>query len=322
MKRNVPFDIARVLCTLWIVGIWHTMGMWNKHLSSIFANHDFFENITVAVLACFTFLSGYFIKKYTFRNRNDVIVFYKKRFWRFYILFVAACLGIYLLTIMENGFRIDMGGVIILIMNIFGLSILIPPSLPTMWYFSMLVFFYLLTPLLLWKYKSSLIKYGLAIIITSVFLFLSYKKITDERLGLYFPLYLVGLFVPNRVVDIITSWKIAVPLLLLFVISLFFYQLIDLRFLYAFAGTISILFVSNMLHFKIFDKVIEILAYSTMCVYLFHRIMIPINNKCLGLFWPNGLSILGIIISITLFFVIGYIIQKIYDITLNRINVK
>lgn len=109
-KRNIPFDIARVLSTIWVVGIWHTSGMWNQELAAPFEDKAFFSNITIAVLACFTFLSGYFLKKYTFKRRSDVAYFYKKRFWRFYILFAIACFGIFALTIMENGFSVDMGG--------------------------------------------------------------------------------------------------------------------------------------------------------------------------------------------------------------------
>ena len=38
-----------------------------------------FKSVTMGVLSCFTFLSGYFLKKYDFQDIQDALVFYKKK---------------------------------------------------------------------------------------------------------------------------------------------------------------------------------------------------------------------------------------------------
>lgn len=62
MKKRVLFlDFARMLCMLWIVGVWHMQA----YLSDGFAvQNRITENVTIGVLATFTFISGFFLGGY------------------------------------------------------------------------------------------------------------------------------------------------------------------------------------------------------------------------------------------------------------------
>lgn len=155
---------------------------------------------------------------------------------------------------------VSIWGAISLINSLLGISILLPPSLPTMWFFTMLMLFYLITPLLMWKYKYPQMKFIIALSLVIIAYMLSYYKISDERLGLYLPLYVAGLYVPNNVTDKITSKKYALPITIIYIFLLFNYELVDFSLLFAFGGTIAILYISKIIHFQYFDKIIETLA--------------------------------------------------------------
>ena len=94
-KRDITFDIARSLCILWIVGVWH--------LKDYVCLDGVSENImragdviTTAALGAFTFMSGYFLKRYKMRMVSDALLFYRKRLLRFWVLYFAASASIYM----------------------------------------------------------------------------------------------------------------------------------------------------------------------------------------------------------------------------------
>ena len=62
IKRGATFDIVRCLCILWIVGVWHMKDYLSLDITDE-AMH-FGELITTSLLGAFTFMSGFFLKKY------------------------------------------------------------------------------------------------------------------------------------------------------------------------------------------------------------------------------------------------------------------
>ena len=157
-NRDYRFDLARALCVLWIVGFWHLIN-YLPHECRLEGNSLVVcKKITYGVLALFTFLSGYFLKKYDFNNINDVLKFLKKRMLRFYPLFVVAT---FCLLICGASFSQ-------VIFAILGLSLFFPPAIPTLWYFSMLLLFYLFTPLL--KAKET-VKMRIVFLVFVIFVF-------------------------------------------------------------------------------------------------------------------------------------------------------
>ena len=130
-KRILLYDIARVLCVLWIVAFWHMIDYFK--LTEAFSDYGF---ITVGVLSCFTFLSGLFLGK----KRMGIKDFYVARFRRFWFLLLFSAISFYAVGYIDNlsSFIGTITG-----LSCFGLS-----WARTLWYFSMLIFFYLLTPFL------------------------------------------------------------------------------------------------------------------------------------------------------------------------------
>lgn len=124
---------------LYIVGFWHLNNYLNPDLWFSGAMAMYLEGVTTAVLATFTFISGYMLKKYEFNSFSDVLYFYKKRLMRFYPLFVISALCMFVLkSINISQF----------LFGITGLALFTPQPLNTLWFISMLMLFYLLSPIM------------------------------------------------------------------------------------------------------------------------------------------------------------------------------
>ena len=212
-QRDLSFDIARALSALWVVGVWHLF-CYDKSMD--YANWTT-QQITDVFLSVFMFISGYMLGKYRFGGWSDVKVFYKKRFWRFYILYLVASVSLYV------------GGWLIgnqmyatteqFVLSFLGLNVLFPPHLGTLWFISMIMFFYLITPLLSYQWKSRLVNYIVAIVLY-VFFFV-WREITgyvESYVFLMFPMYALGLLMPREITNKAKkNWALVVIGLVLFV---------------------------------------------------------------------------------------------------------
>lgn len=323
--RILSIDIARVLCTIWIVGFWHFHGSWNGNFDFIRNSGIRYEVLTESVLACFTFISGYCLRKYKFCSLEDIKSFYKQRLLRFYVLFFVACL---LMTIFQT---IGQGSLLvqlkILLTTSLGISSFVPPTMSTLWYLSMLMMFYVLTPLFLFNYKLKIVR-----VLNSILFFVItfiIIKITDGdiRFLLYFPFYIIGLYSSEILYKIICSVKLGIISLILFIVALIqnFVTLSSVvEFISISWGVMSILFASSIIEAIVKGKnvivnfLITYCSYSTMSVYLFHRFMYPLFIKVNGLVYPEGLSLIAVILSIIIMFVIGHFIQYLYDYLLRK----
>ena len=142
-SRDLSFDVTRVVCTLWIVGIWHLMNYIPNQAPAALTT-GIGEPVTITALSCFMFISGYFLRKYPFRDRADVLTFYRKRFSRFYGLYFLSAI-----TLLIGGFFTDKSwfdSYHQFFLTLCGLTTFSPPQPGTLWFMSMLMFFYLVTP--------------------------------------------------------------------------------------------------------------------------------------------------------------------------------
>lgn len=145
-QRDLTFDIARSLCIIWIIGVWHVFDYieYNVEVKTIM------QHGTNSVLACFTFISGFFLGKKSIGIRE----FYKNRLLRIYpLFFVASTLLLFIGWF--NCFRQY-------IYTLTGLSNFILPEPYTLWYICMMLLLYFVTPLLIYKteaYKKESILY-------------------------------------------------------------------------------------------------------------------------------------------------------------------
>jgi peptidoglycan/LPS O-acetylase OafA/YrhL len=268
------------------------------------------ERITQSVLACFTFLSGFFLKKYEFRNLCDVKSFYIKRLTRFYPLFVVAAFST---IICGNGLRSILLGVI-------GLSLIVPPAMITLWYFSMLILFYILTPLLKIQEKNTK-KLIAFVVCVCVVMLLGYTN-ADERLAIYFPFYVIGLNFNNRLVENSKNWlSLLVSLLLWVALCEFKLDGIIWQIIHACCGVSVIVSFSYLFYCEKLKNPIGFVASASMCAYLFHR---PLYTVIVYLI--NMLSVCKYMtipiagISLALLIVLSFYIQKLYENALQAVK--
>ena len=158
LKRDYALDIVRVICTFWIIGVWHLCNYCES--TTFISSSTLCSNVTITVLSCFMFLSGYLLKKYEFCKKTDVLAFYKKRFFRFWILFFVASSALYV----AGEFIGSKWFVSFLqyFFTIIGISSFFSPHPPTLWFMSMVMLFYIITPFLLWsnRRKNVIVAWG------------------------------------------------------------------------------------------------------------------------------------------------------------------
>lgn len=318
-NRIRSIDIARVLCLFWIVGIWHFINYFDFRYKEELLDCS---GITAGVLSCFTFLSGLFLGK----KEMTPVDFYKKRFARFYPLYFISALSLFLVGWFDSFKQF--------IYTILGLSSFVLPQPKTLWYFSMLMVFYLITPLI--KYKTIIIKGRadlsniLSIIVNGIIIYLLFyllnevSRIDPLFLKYYWP-YLIGILTPLSVVNYIDNYKyIICPIsLCLSYFSDFYFQDYFLRS--QFIGITYLVFIisaSSIIDGIINDmirKFFVFLSYSSMSAYLFHRQIHGSFLKALGYSKESLLEGYWYLVIIITVFVVAYFIQKIYDRLIERI---
>ena len=206
-----------------------------------------------------------------------------------------------------------------LIATLIGVSGLIPNCQPaTFWYFSMIIFFYLVTPFISFA-KSEEQKLIRSLVILCV---LSIETIiidADIRLPFYFLFYAYGAF--NQRLRILNSKDTLITLVLFipftFTVNLEYYLSIQ-NLIIGVLGTMLILSVSSKISNPKLISILTFLAYGSMCAYLYHRHFYALIKKLNdGDYWPIYVWPIAIVIV----FIMGYIIQLTYDKSLNKFKI-
>ena len=300
MERIKSFDVARGLCVIWIVGLWHMNGLLSSN-NKLFTKDGISEQIgiyiTEGVLACFVFMSGYFLSKKEISNWNDVYSFYKSRIVRFGIpLFVTSTIlfiGGWLLNWQQY------------LTTFCGISQLFPPPYPrTVWFFSMIILFYLFTPLLLIRKEQSLI-ISLLIFLALIIYDNLFLKV-DYRLILYYWFY----FIPFIFKKPLKKFFYKIGMLFLIVLSLYSYYPYEIVHFYVAVILVSLIIGISSILAKKFSKFFYHISYASMFAYLFHREIFIIFKRI----WHNdGVPTIMLPVIIFCVFTCAYFMQFIYD---------
>ena len=323
MKRDVVYDAVRAICILWIVGFWHLRDylpmeyQFGKDLLHVG------EIVTWGVLATFAFISGLFLSKYKFETFGDVKFFYRKRITRFFFLFFLAVISMYIagLTFHQHFF---LGGSQVLFC-LLGIGSFISPNAPTFWYISMMMFFYMITPIILFP-KKPLNRISISALILLILILASSFTIidVDSRLIVYLFFYFAGLLIPKKHVDKSKNpyFLFAALLVLLIPVHNIWQSIITdalfVIFLVAFA---------NLLCKSRLNKLFTVISYSSMAAYLFHRhiylsFVFLFNMGSRTPLRDAAIPLWSIIIIIPIVFVLSYYIQKCYDFVYKKVSTK
>lgn len=317
-KRDITFDIARSLCILWIVGVWH--------LKEYVCLDGVSENIMragvvieTAVLGTFTFMSGFFLKRHKMSTMSDALLFYRKRLLRFWVLYFAASASLYIASIAGGSPWFTSPKSFVL--SLLGLSVFFPPHPRTFWYISMLMLFYLLTPLLLVPRKRAG-KIVLYVTVEAVFVILWLAGVTEGLCMVLFPMYALGMLVSDRDVAKVKSrrWWVVVCVPALFILSLQINQRYIASLCWHVLALPLLIVLSDLLaRNRIVRAAGRKVSYASMNMYLFHRHIFILSVLVLnagslhnihGAVMPIWFAVLVVVPAITVF---SYFLQKAYD---------
>lgn len=270
-ERDLTFDAARAICILEVVCLAHLMDYIDR---SIVPERFFIilGYVTVAVLGTFSFISGFFLKKYKIENGADVSKFFFVRFKRFWILYFVASLLLYVASSYVG--QPWYPSISNFILSLIGLSVFFQPLPATLWFMVMMMFFYLITPLVLTSRRIGQ-RVAVAITIFAILIALGYKGWVDKRLLCYYPMYALGLLLDGRMVDFIKRNALLSVLgscVGLAVIYLLFYGSQFYFLLVCIVGLVAILGLSElMVKSTIVRKAGSFVSYSSLSMYFFHR---------------------------------------------------
>ena len=315
MQRNVVFDIARALCIIWIVCFWHMNDM-------IVPSQRFYDlnicpqilYITNGVLACFTFISGFFLSKKIIKEKRDVSSFYAKRFFRFFIPLLITCM-----LFCIGGWLSPLQ----VISTCCGVAQLLPSPYPlTVWYLSMLILFYILTPLILLMNKRYYRGCAIVFIYIVLLLYHYFVQHVDERLLLYYWFYFIPFIIQFNKSSLIIIFVVVVCMTLG---SVFYKENILLLDIINRIGISSLLLMLILLlswcicKITFMNNMLAIVAYASMFAYLYHR-EVYVAFKLL--FKEEHILVYYVPLVWIVIFMFSYWAQKYYDRFLEKLNMK
>lgn len=307
-ERLLYIDVARVIAMLWIVGWWHLIQYCKGGEEPYRFLGD--NSITMLMLGLFMFLSGFLIGKKSFKTKSDVKLFYKSRFWRFYLLFALS-----VITFPITGFN---GNFRVIITTLTATSPYILPQPITLWFMSMLTGFYILTPFVK---RSMLIGGGILLIF--ILLHIIIPGGIDTRVFVYYPLYALGLYISETtVLDRVTQNKLIILLSLILSLLLYFGAIYYEWLVYPFIliGIILILSVCRFLKNERIKTIISFVSYSSLCAYLFHRQIYTVVSGVLRKLGHSELAFV-LLIGLPICIILSWVIQKVYDRILKKLKI-
>ena len=317
-NRIIGFDIAQAVSIIWVV-LYHSLDY-----SHLWYQHSAVKTLTYASLAIFTFLSAFLLgSRYNFEGKDSIKIFYKKRFIRFYPLFVISSILLCLIGF-NSRFNTAKG--------LFGLSPFWAPHPRTMWYCAMLISLYLFTPF--WS-KGGFWKQFVKFVLTMFVIGGIHAAFhcVEPRTFFYFPFYFAGIIIAqygyNQFMTLLKSKTNAIVFMMLF-LTIWVGQIVTNNALLKWGNSIFGMYALLSLYVFLGEQLkgrehlvsaVSLLSYASLCIYLFHR---EVDEVLLMICQPNNpylmfcyVGVLGLVITILL----SYYIQKRYDAIIDKFRI-
>lgn len=331
MNRDYRFDVARAICMIYVAAFAHLWAYVYTDVRSVLYVHPVLYILSYSCLGLFTFASGYLLGgKYSFGKDGNTKIwpFYKKRIMRIIPLFLLAAVVLWLIGF--NSAEATLNGVLCI-------SPFTKPRPMTLWYIPVILWCYLITPLIGRKNFTWRLISGGGLLLT-VWLINNFIHPIDWRFRFNLLLYLVGL-VSAPYVD----WKFEnrkwikwlVVVLYVGLLSVTFFQEPTVLFkrTVAFVGVFALLFVCEYVANMVFHRnasgeispigiFIMNVSYASMACYMFHRFFFwageLIWNPATA--WAKWLYMAGVVFPLML--LLSYYIQFGYDKLMQRFKTE
>jgi peptidoglycan/LPS O-acetylase OafA/YrhL len=309
--RSMGVDLLRAVCILYVVGYWHLI----PYTTALPGYSNWFtEGLKYVAMATFVFCSGFLLGRHDVTlDRRGLLSFYQRRLLRIYPLYLVALIlfglvGLASLTQIING---------ALLISMFN-----PPAMPTLWFITMIMVFYLIAPLLIRCAGNPLaiILAGGALFLALIAEHLLVKQI-DLRILMYLPIFVLGILYRRQPTlrGLLERYKWVLLLLMALMLPLS-----RVGNEWSLTGAITIvplILVSGPAMFLFADRVasllhgptIAFLAYASFGFYLFHRLVFKaaIALYFPGQGWDQVMYLLLVAVPISI--LVGYGVQRGYD---------
>ena len=313
-QRDLSLDALRSLAMLYIVGFWHPLAA-----SHLFGDL-FYTPTTILLSFCFLglfcFISGFLISKQRrtgFNNIKEVGRFYWRRLARLYPLYLLACIGFYTTGLIP---KTDFLAGIFLSGAVLNINIM------TLWFVNVIMIFYVLTPLLLFRFQMKR-NFWLSCGIYAALFFLAKGRCIDPHLAHYFIIYAAGVLLAQspRAQEWarLQGWKL-LPVFLIIGWLALDKQLIHnklhrfiLTDIAVLASMPVLLMLGRVLAGIINARLISIVSYSSFALYLFHRLIFNVAHAYYAPKTVGALAFYEIGVLLPIAIVIAYGIQAAYD---------
>lgn len=306
-QKRIPFFyVLRALCAIQVIIIWHGLSYYYE--GSIFLS--ILAPFTGGALACFTCISGMFNNT----SGKKVISFYNSRIKRFYLPYILAYVS--LLLIGYNSFLIKNT-----LFSILGLSCFLGGQPKTLWYISMLIVFYIITPILCSETKEGIRDVHGTVVRCSLFFLIFmvvYFFLPNFEIGLiqYFPFYAIGLCISptTLIASLENRRKTEIGILVLFLILYVIIVGVCLSniknaIICSIGFCFYIVLASVLSKCNLLVKWFSLCSEASMFAYLYHRLFFYI---CIVIFGRYG-NLLTTICMLLLVFPTSYYLQKKYN---------
>lgn len=307
--RIAYFDVARSLLMIWIVGVWHLSNYAiNSPLFLDWTNCTF---ITYGVLATFSYISGWFAAK-----ANNEVEFKLKELLCYYFDRISRIYPLYVIAVM-----------LFFIFGLLSADQILPSTLLyfeftdnapiTVWYIGVLFVYYFLAPFIA-SVDNFFLKIVMCVMLNVGGVIGVQQFGWDKRLAFYFLFFWLGMcdFSISQALNKVDTEKFNSKLLLVafcFILPFFIRKTQwNLMYITCFCSFVIIIImeISKILcQIKLIAKVAYFISYSSMCAYLFHRIIYKVSNLLLGK--SHFISAFLILFPMTI--AMCYFIQKMYN---------
>lgn len=310
-ERNSAIDFLRAFCVLYIVGYWHLIPY-----SSAFPGYAnyFTEGLKEIVLGAFALSSGFLLaRRDVGLSAREIFSFYRRRLVRIYPLYLLA-VGLFGIAGMASPAQVTKAALLI--------SMFSPPALPTLWFITMIMFFYLAAPFLIHasgNVKGSLFL-GAGVLLAFALYHIAINPI-DVRMMMYFPAFLFGILLHRQpaLQAFMTRWC-WVPIVLLapaLASSMAGNErsitgaLLKVPLILAGSGVLLV--CANRFMSGTYSRAVFFVSYASFCIYLFHRIVFKYT---IGVYFPTDGTyqlIYLLAFSLPATIMLAYAAQKSYD---------
>lgn len=314
--RSLGVDLLRALCILYIVGYWHLI----PYTSALpgYANW-FTEGLKFVAMATFVVCSGFLLARQSVSlDPAGLWSFYRRRLLRIYPLYLLTLI-LFGLTGLATLEQVIDGALLV--------SMFDPPAMPTLWFITMIMVFYLAAPLLIrFAERPAIlvaIAAGLLLALAGEHLFV---KPIDLRIFIYLPVFALGISVHRR--PGLQAWLEQRQWLLL-VLAALMLPLSRIGNEGSLSGALTLMplvLVSGSALFLVAERLvgplhapsIGFLAYASFGLYLLHRLVF---KAVIALHFPaQGWDQVGylLLVALPLSILAGYGLQRGYDRLLAR----